>query len=130
MKKYWTGGHTKHRLMIHIVWIPKYRHRVLKGKIAERVKELLYECADVNRWKIEELNIQPDHVHMILQFRPDIAISKIVQLFKGKSSRIIRQEFPELKEFYWGSSFWGDGFFVETVGHCDLETIKNYVKNQ
>ena len=130
MKKYWTGAHTKHRLMVHIVWIPKYRRRVLKSILAKRIEELLRECADVNRWKIEELNIQVDHVHIVLQFRPDVALSKLVQQFKGKSSRILRQEFPELKEFYWGNSFWGDGFFAETVGKCDLQTIKNYVKNQ
>ena len=130
MQRYWQGAHTKHRLMIHIVWIPKYRKRILKGKLAARIEELLRECADVNRWKIEELNIQPDHVHMVIQFRPDIAISKMVQMFKGKSSRIIRKEFPELEEFYWGDSFWGDGFFAETVGHCNLEVIKNYVRNQ
>tara|TARA_B100001964_G_C13817935_1_gene416034 strand:- start:30 stop:422 length:393 start_codon:yes stop_codon:yes gene_type:complete len=130
MKKYWTGAHTKHRLMVHIVWIPKYRRRVLKSILAKRIEELLRECADVNRWKIEELNIQVDHVHIVLQFRPDVALSKLVQQFKGKSSRILRQEFPELKEFYWGNSFWGDGFFAETVGKCDLQTIKKYVKNQ
>ena len=130
MKRYWTGAHTKHRLMIHIVWIPKYRHRVLKGPLANRIEELIRECADINRWNIEELNIQQDHVHMVLQFRPDISISKMVQLFKGKRAKIVRKEFPSLKEFYWGNSFWGDGFFAETVGHCDLETIKNYVKNQ
>ncbi len=130
MKKYWTGAHTKHRLMVHIVWIPKYRRRVLKSILAKRIEELLRECADVNRWKIEELNIQVDHVHIVLQFRPDVALSKLVQQFKGKSSRILRQEFPELKEFHWGNSFWGDGFFAETVGKCDLQTIKKYVKNQ
>ena len=116
--------------MIHIVWIPKYRKRILRELLAKRVEELIRECADINRWHVEELNIQPDHVHLVLQFRPDMAVSKMVQLFKGKSSKIIRKEFPGLKEFYWGDSFWGDGFFAETVGNCDLETIKNYVKNQ
>ena len=130
MKKYWTGGHTKHRLMVHVVWIPKYRKRILKGALAKRIEALLLECADVHRWNIEELNVQPDHVHMVLQFRPDTSLSKIVQLFKGKSSKIIRREFPELSEFYWGDSFWGDGFFAETVGSCSLEIIKEYVKNQ
>ena len=116
--------------MIHIVWIPKYRKRVLRGALANRIRALLQECADVNRWKIEELNIQPDHVHMVVQFRPNVSISKMVQLFKGKSSRRVRIEFPELEEFYWGNSFWGDGFFAETIGKVDLDTIKNYVKNQ
>ena len=116
--------------MIHIVWIPKYRKRVLKGKLANRIEELLEECAEVNNWEIEELNIQPDHVHMLLKFRPEKSISEIVQLFKGKSSRIIRKEFPELKEFYWGKNFWGEGYFAETIGTVDLETIKAYVQNQ
>jgi putative transposase len=130
MNIYWQGAHTKHRLMVHIVWLPKYRKRILKGALAARLKELIQECADVNRWQVDELNVQPDHVHLIIQFKPDIAISKMVQLMKGKSSKVIRQEFPELREFYWGDSFWADGFFAETVGTCNVETIKNYVKNQ
>jgi len=130
MSKYWTGAHTKHKLMIHLVWIPKYRKRILKGRLAERVKELLTVCSEANGWKIEEINVQVDHVHIVVQFVPHISVSKMVQLFKGRSSRILRKEFPELEEFYWGDSFWGDGYFAETVGSCNLETIKNYVKNQ
>ena len=127
---YWTGAHTKHRMLYHIVWIPKYRKRILKGKLAARIQVLLFECADMNRWNIEELNIQVDHVHMVAQLRPDISVNKVVQLFKGSSSRIVRLEFPELEEFYWGKSFWCDGYFVETVGEVSLEKIKDYVRNQ
>ena len=116
--------------MYHIVWLPKYRKRVLKGEIAFRIEELLRECAEVNSWRIDELSIQPDHIHMLIQLRPNISISKAVQLFKGKSSRIIRKEFPKLEEFYWGDSFWADGFFVETVGQVNVEKIKDYIKNQ
>ena len=128
--QYWTGAHTKHRVMYHIVWLPKYRKRVLKGKLAERVKELLYECSDINGWEISELNIQPDHVHMLVQLKPNISVSNAVQRYKGKSSRVIRKEFPELVEFYWGDSFWGDGFFVETVGQVSVDKIRDYIKNQ
>ena len=128
--KYWLGAHTKHRLMIHLVWIPKYRKRVLKGKLAKRLKELLQLCAEANGWEIAELNIQVDHVHIIVQFVPTISVSKMVQLLKGRSSRALRKEFPELEEFYWGDSFWGDGYFAETVGTCNLETIQKYVSNQ
>lgn len=131
-KKYWTGAHTKHRMLYHIVWIPKYRKRVLKNEIARRIKELLEECAEVNRWAIKELNVQQDHVHMLIQLRPDVSVSKVVQLFKGKSSYKIRKEFPELEEFYWGKaeSFWCDGFFVETVGQISEERIQDYIRNQ
>lgn len=130
--KYWSGAHTRHRMLYHIVWIPKYRKRVLTGAIAEKIKELLQECADVNRWRIEELTIQRDHVHMLVQLRPDVSVSKAIQLFKGKSSYAIRKEFPDLKEFYWGKSdsFWSDGFFVETVGQVSEEKIKEYIRNQ
>lgn len=116
--------------MIHLVWIPKYRKRVLKGAIAKRIEELIIECADINKWKVEELNVQPDHVHLLLQFRPDVKISKIMQFLKGGSSKIIREEFPGLIEFYWGDSFWADGYFAETSGQCNEAAIREYIKNQ
>jgi len=78
MSKYWQGSQTTHRLMYHLVWTPKYRKRVLKEKIAERIKELLYECADLQRWKIEELNIQIDHVHILVRMHPNISVSRMV----------------------------------------------------
>jgi putative transposase len=115
--------------MYHLVWIPKYRKRVLKGEIAKRIAELMHECADMHRWKIEELNIQPDHVH-VLEMRPEISVSRMVQLFKGTSSRIIREEYPELQEFLWGKSFWADGYFAETSGQVNEEKIREYIRNQ
>ena len=116
--------------MYHIVWIPKYRKRVLKEKIARRIEELLRECAEMNRWEIHELNIQVDHVHMLVQLRPSISVSKAVQLFKGGSSKVIRDEFPELQEFLWGDSFWADGYFSETIGQVNMNVIREYIRNQ
>jgi REP-associated tyrosine transposase len=116
--------------MYHIVWIPKYRKRILQGPIAERIRELICECVEVNGWGLIELNVQKDHVHLVLRLKPNVSVSKAVQLIKGKSSRIIRREFPQLEEFYWGDSFWGDGFFAETVGQVLLERIREYVQNQ
>jgi len=130
MISYQSGAHSKHRLMIHLVWIPKYRKRVLRGKLANRISELLHICAEANGWKVLELNVQPDHVHIVVQFVPTVAVSKMVQLLKGKSSKVIREEFPELEEVYWGDSFWADGYFAETAGHCNIEAVLHYVKNQ
>ena len=127
---YKTGGHTKYRLMYHLVWVPKYRKRVLKDIIALRLEALLKECAEVNRWQIEELNIQEDHVHMMVQLNTTISICKAVQLFKGGSSRKLREEFPELEEFLWGDSFWADGYFAETVGQKNEAIIRQYIQNQ
>ena len=75
-----------------------------------------------------ELNIQPDHVHILIQMKPDVSVSKMVQLFKGGSSKVIRLEFPELVEFLWGDSFWADGYFAETSGKVDLKVIKIILK--
>lgn len=130
MSKYWHGSQTKHRLMYHLVWIPKYRKRILVGKIAARLEELLYECADLQRWKIQELNIQNDHVHMLIQMRPEVSVSRMVQLFKGMTSKVIREEFPDLKEFLWGKSFWADGYFAETYGQVNESRIREYIQNQ
>lgn len=128
--RYWKGSHTTHRLMYHLVWIPKYRKRVLKGRLAKRLEELFYECADMNRWKIEELSVQVDHVHMLLRMRPEVSVSRMVQLFKGWSSKVIREEFPELKEFLWGKSFWADGYFAETFGQYNEKYVREYIRNQ
>ena len=126
---YWIVAHTKHRHMYHIVWIPKYRRKVLRKKIAKRIEELLRECALINRWEIHELNIQVDHVHMLVQLKPNINVSKAVQLFKGGSSKVIREEFPDLKEFLWGDGFWADGYFSETVGKVNMSVIREHIKS-
>jgi putative transposase len=130
MARYQTGSHTKHRLQYHVVWIPKYRKRALRGKIVSRLKQLLYEACRLNRWRISEISIQEDHVHMIIQGNPRESIADVVHRLKGGTSRIIRKEFPELEEFLWGDSFWADGYFAETVGKVDEEIVKRYIRDQ
>lgn len=130
MKKYWRGSHTKHRHMYHIVWLPKYRKKVLVGRVKERLEALLRECAEVNGWEIQELNIQIDHVHLVIQLPPNISVSKAVNLLKGISSKMVRAELPEIKKFLWGNDFWAEGYFSETVGYCSEEMILDYVRNQ
>ena len=127
---YWTGSHTKHRLMYHLIFTPKYRKRILHGKVSKRLEELFRQCAEINEWEIHELNIQQDHVHMLLQIKPKISLSYAVQLLKGGSSKKIREEFPHLEEFLWGDSFWGDGYFAETCGIVNEDAIRNYIKDQ
>jgi len=83
MARYQTGAHTKHRLQYHLVWIPKYRKRVLRGQIAIRIKQLMYEACRVNRWWISEMSIQEDHVHIVVQVPPRMSVSEVVQRFKG-----------------------------------------------
>lgn len=130
MAIYWTGAHTKHRLRYHLVWIPKYRKRVLRGKIAIRLKHLLYEACKINRWWIGEMSIRDDHVHVVIQTGPQGSVAEVVQVLKGGTSRVIRKEFPELEEFLWGDSFWADGYFAESVGKVDEEVVRRYIREQ
>src|SRR5512135_1244492 len=105
MAEYWTGAHTRHRLQVHLVWIPKYRKRVLRGKIAIRLRQLLREACKMNRWDISEISLQTDHIHLIMQIKPSDSISGVVQILKGGTSRALRKEFPGLEEFLWGIVF-------------------------
>jgi putative transposase len=92
MSKYSVGAHTTHRLKYHLVWIPKYRKRVLRGPLTRRLYELLKQCAEMNQWTVEELNVQHDHVHLLIQLPPKQAVAHAMQLMKGGTSRVIRQE--------------------------------------
>jgi putative transposase len=130
MARYARGSHTKHRLQYHIVWIPKYRRRVIQGKIAIRLKRLMYEACKMNRWWISEMSIQSDHVHIVVELPPHISVAEVVRIFKGGTSRVLRKEFPEMQEFLWGESFWADGYFAETVGKVDEEVVKRYIRQQ
>ena len=128
--KYWSGSHTKHRLLYHVVWIPKYRKRILTGEVAIRLKSLLYDASLINRWWIDELEILTDHIHLLIQIRPNENISSVVKILKGGTSKIIRKEFPDLEEFLWGENFWATGYFAETVGRVNYADVKKYIQDQ
>ena len=100
------------------------------GDIARRLNELFMQACEMNDWELHELNIQKDHVHMLLQINPRESLSSVMQILKGGSSFVIRKEFPDLEEFLWGDSFWGDGFFAESVGAKNEKVIRDYIKNQ
>jgi putative transposase len=98
--------------------------------LAKRLEELIIECSHVNNWEIHELSIQKDHVHLLIQTRPRENVAKVVQLIKGGSSKVIRREFPKLREFLWGKSLWGDGYFAESIGVKNESLMRAYIRNQ
>jgi len=128
--KYKKGSSTTHRVLIHLIFCPKYRRRILIGKVSKRIRGLFQQACEINKWEIEELGVQKDHVHMLIQINPRDSISKVVQLLKGGSSRVIRKEYPELEEFLWGDSFWSDGYFAESIGSKSETTMRRYIKEQ
>jgi putative transposase len=84
----------------------------------------------MNQWFIHELEVMEDHVHLLIQLPATIPIAKAAMYLKGGSSRVIRKEYPELEEFLWGDSFWQDGYFAESNGRLDEQTLRNYIRNQ
>ncbi len=127
---YWTSAHTLHRLRFHLVWIPKYRRRVLDGPVAARLTQLLRQACEARSWRLHELNVQPDHVHLLLQIEPTDCLSDVLGALKGGTSRLLRQEFSDLTEFLWGGSLWGDGYFAETVGQAEEAVVRAYIRDQ
>ena len=100
--------------MYHIVWLPKYRKKILQGKVKGRLEEYLRECAEINDWEIQQLNIQLDHVHLMIQIPPSISFCKAVQRLKGAASHILLSELPqEVKKMLWRDSFWQRGISVK-----------------
>lgn len=127
-KKY--GSHTVYDIQYHIVWTTKYRYKILTGKVAERLRELLRQGCEARGIKIIKGSINKEHVHMLVGCSPILAPSKMMQYLKGRSSKILQEEFNELRKRYWGQHLWASGYFIRTVGTVTEEMIKEYIENQ
>ena len=128
--EYRKGSHTVYSIEYHMVWATKYRYKVLQGKVAERAREILRQGCEANKITIIRGSIAKDHVHMLLSCPPTLAPSKIMQLLKGRSSKMLQEEFEELRKRYWGQHLWARGYFCRTVGTVTEEMIKEYIEQQ
>ena len=112
----------------HVVWCLKYRRKILTNGIDTRLKELLFEYAANISVDIMEMEIMPDHVHILMEVEPQFGIHKAVKSLKGYTSKILRDEYPSLKTRM--PSLWTNSYFVSTVGGAPLDVIKQYIENQ
>ena len=130
MSRFKSLAHSIWHCHYHIVWVPKYRYRILTGEVKKGVEQSIRTLSEQMKCLIEELNIQDDHVHLVVMVPPKISISTYVGRVKGKTAIRIFCKMPSLKiKPYWGNHFWARGYCVDTVG-LDLEKIKLYVKYQ
>jgi len=130
MRRYQLGAHTKTDLKVHLIWIPKYRKRVLLGAVAVRVRDVLRQIALEHEIDIITGKVASGHVHMFISYRPSVEISKIVQWMKGISSRIMLLEFPHLKKQFWGRHLWARGYLAVSSGNITDEMIHEYIQEQ
>lgn len=130
MKRYELGAHTKHDLKVHLVWIPKYRKRVLTGEVAIRVRDLIRQIAMEHEISILTGKVASDHIHVLVAYRPHVDVSMMVQWLKGISSRVLLQEYPHLKKQFWGRHFWARGYLAVSTGNLTDEMVQKYIAEQ
>lgn len=130
MQNYRKTSHTTYDCKYHIVWITKYRKKVLVGLVSERVRELIRGICKEHDVEILKGHVSKDHVHLFVSVPPHLAISKLVQYLKGKSSYKLLSENRQLSKEFWGRHLWGRGYFVATSGNITDEVILDYIKNQ
>jgi putative transposase len=123
--------HTKHvtyKLAYHFVWCPKYRKKILVGKIATVLEQEIRRICAENAWPVGAVNIQPDHVHLFLSAPPSVAPSQIAHTLKGTTARKVFQQFPEVKNHFWGGAFWSRSYDVGSVGDRSIDTVLKYIE--
>ena len=125
---YSTGSHTKFYHRFHVVWTTKYRYKVMRGEMRERIREIIIQTCQELGVHIEKGVLSTDHVHMFISVPPQIALSKVMMRIKGRSSYKIQREFPESRKRYWGQRFWARGFFSTTSGNVTDAVILQYLE--
>ena len=128
-----TGKYTHKKGIVylnqyHVIFCPKYRRKVLIGDIENDLREIFNEVAEENDVEIKAMEIMPDHVHLFVSFDPRQHIHKIIQQFKGRSSRKLREKYPNLKSRI--PSLWTRSYFCCTVGHISEDVIIKYIEEQ
>jgi putative transposase len=130
MSEYRKSSHAVYDIKYHIIWVTKYRYKILGGEKSKRLRELICQGCEARGITIVSGNIRKDHIHLLLACPPNTAPSKVVQYLKGRSSRLLQEEFQDLKKRYWGQHLWSRGYFCATVGSVTEEMIKQYIENQ
>lgn len=126
--KYETNNTWKYSCKYHIIWCPKYRRKVLINGIDTRIKELLKQWEKEFDYQIIEQEVMPDHIHLLIYATADVNMPDLVKTFKGRTARILRGEFPELKKKL--PNLWTRSKFIATVGSVSMEVVKKYIEEQ
>ena len=123
------NGHTVSWLTVHIVWVTKYRYPVLEGDIQKRCRDLVRQICESEDVKILKGVVSKDHVHIHVEYPPSKSISNLVKRLKGRSSRRLQEEFPNLKKRYWGRHFWAIGYGVWSTGNITDKMVEQYLEH-
>lgn len=129
MKGQRRGSHTVSRLTVHLVWVTKYRYKVLRGDIQKRCRSLIRQDCETLEIKILTGVVSKDHIHLHIEYAPKLSISAIVKQLKGRSSSILQKEYPNLKKRYWGRHFWATGYGAWSSGNITDKMVTEYLEH-
>lgn len=125
-----SNNHSVFLMHYHLVLVVKYRRKVINDIICQRLKNMFDYISKNYNITIEEFNHDVDHVHVLFKAQPNSELSKFINAYKSASSRIIKKEFPQIKDKLWNGCFWSKSFCLITTGGVSLDIIKEYIKNQ
>ncbi len=123
------GSHTVSRLTCHVVWVTKYRYHVLKGDIQKRCRELILQICEVEEVNILKGVVSKDHIHIHIEYAPKHSVSELVRKLKGRTSRLLQKEFPQLQKRYWGQHFWATGYGAWSSGNITDDMVQAYLEH-
>ena len=125
-----SGRHCVFNMHVHLVFVTKYRKDVFTKPMLDAMKGMFEKvCSDFEA-ELTEFNGEDDHVHLLINYPPKVAVSNLVNSLKGVSSRHLRKDFPEIKNKLWGGSLWSPSYFASSCGGAPLEIIKQYIEQQ
>ena len=130
-KPYYTNNHSCFLLSAHLVLVTKYRKPILQGVIKEYVYSLIRETMEGENIIIHEMNGEPDHIHILFDYAPDVKLTELINKIKTRTARLVRRDYPiEIGEHCWESVFWTNSYFLSSVGVNTVKIVQEYIKEQ
>lgn len=130
MKKFDNNNHSVFKLNFHLILVIKYRRKVLDDTMSNRLKDIYINISKNYNISLQSWNHERDHVHILFTAHPNSEISKFINAYKSASSRLIKNEFPNIKKFLWKEAFWSKSFLLLTTGGAPIEVLNEYIETQ
>lgn len=128
--KYETNNHSVFAMNYHLTLVVKHRRKVISNKIQDKLIEIFNYIAPNYNITLSEANVGSDHIHILFKAHPNSEISKFINAYKSASSRLVKKNFPEIREKLWEGAFWSQSFFLATIGGITLDVLENYINSQ
>jgi putative transposase len=125
-----TAAHVAYDVYYHIVWVPKYRRRVLGGDVGRTAERVIRDVCERYGYRIDTLGVHPDHVHLLVSIPPKNSIAEAVRTIKSITAKTLFEQHPEVKQHLWKGTLWATGYFAKSIGSLDRDAVRNYIMSE